>query len=197
MDNKEELENNKKVISKLRPHYVFNVLWSIQYLIKHDQKTAEQMLVDFSTFFRGKINDLCYDGVVGFDDEIDQTKAYIHIEEVRSSFNIKAEYDLKFVDFNIPVLIIQPLVENALKHGLFAKDNSGTIKISTYRELHKVYIIIEDDGAGFDINSLDKSKCGNIFKIEERLKKHYEDASVVYDSTPGVGTKVTISYTFN
>ena len=192
---KEQKEQNRKVIEKLRPHYIFNVLWNIQYLYRVDPKRGEKMLMDFSSFLRGKINDSCYDGLIRFPELFGHTRAYIEMEQVRASNPIILETNFDFVEFEMPVGVIQPLVENAIKHGLFAKRTEGKITVSTSVFNDEVCVTIEDDGVGFDINEVDKTRAGNIFEVEERMREYYPNAKVVFDSKIDIGTKVTITFT--
>lgn len=192
---KEQKEQNRKVIEKLRPHYIFNVLWNIQYLYRVDPKRGEKMLMDFSSFLRGKINDSCYDGLIRFPELFGHTRAYIEMEQVRASNPIILETNFDFVEFEMPVGVIQPLVENAIKHGLFAKRTEGKITVSTSVSNDEVCVTIEDDGVGFDINEVDRTRAGNIFEVEERMREYYPNAKVVFDSKIDIGTKVTITFT--
>lgn len=192
---KEQKEQNRKIIEKLRPHYIFNVLWNIQYLYRVDPKRGEKMLMDFSSFLRGKINDSCYDGLIRFPELFGHTRAYIEMEQVRASNPIILETNFDFVEFEMPVGVIQPLVENAIKHGLFAKRTEGKITVSTSVSNDEVCVTIEDDGVGFDINEVDKTRAGNIFEVEERMREYYPNAKVVFDSKIDIGTKVTITFT--
>lgn len=192
---KEQKEQNRKVIEKLRPHYIFNVLWNIQYLYRVDPKRGEKMLMDFSSFLRGKINDSCYDGLIRFPELFGHTRAYIEMEQVRASNPIILETNFDFVEFEMPVGVIQPLVENAIKHGLFAKRTEGKITVSTSVFNDEVCVTIEDDGVGFDINEVDRTRAGNIFEVEERMREYYPNAKVVFDSKIDIGTKVTITFT--
>lgn len=192
---KEQKEQNRKIIEKLRPHYIFNVLWNIQYLYRVDPKRGEKMLMDFSSFLRGKINDSCYDGLIRFPELFGHTRAYIEMEQVRASNPIILETNFDFVEFEMPVGVIQPLVENAIKHGLFAKRTEGKITVSTSVSNDEVCVTIEDDGVGFDINEVDRTRAGNIFEVEERMREYYPNAKVVFDSKIDIGTKVTITFT--
>ena len=192
---KEQKEQNRKIIEKLRPHYIFNVLWNIQYLYRVDPKRGEKMLMDFSSFLRGKINDSCYDGLIRFPELFGHTRAYIEMEQVRASNPIILETNFDFVEFEMPVGVIQPLVENAIKHGLFAKRTEGKITVSTSVSNDVVCVTIEDDGVGFDINEVVKTRAGNIFEVEERMREYYPNAKVVFDSKIDIGTKVTITFT--
>lgn len=189
-----DAKTNKEVIQQIRPHYIFNVLWNIQYLIKHDPKNAEKLTTDFSTYLRGKINDLCYEGLTPFSQELLASKSYLELERVRSSDSIKTKYEIEFDSFDIPNLVLQPIVENAIKHGIYANDNIGTVTISSKKVDDYVVITVEDDGAGFDVGSLNKDECGNLFDLEPRLQKYYPEGKVSINSTIGKGTKVEIKF---
>ena len=117
----------------------------------------------------------------------------MYIEKLRFDDQLNIEYDIKTTDFELPLLSIQPLVENAVKHGVGMKEDGGTVKIST-RETDSAYeVIIEDDGVGFDIH--EKKDDGRSHVGMENTKKRLHDmcgGEVIIASNPGKGTTARV-----
>ena len=99
--------------------------------------------------------------------------------------------DLEAIDFLLPPLTVQPLVENAIKHGLTIPGKKGTVCLSTRREPAAICICVEDDGVGFDTQKTDEAASVGIRNIRQRLQ-YMADATLTIESTPGQGTKAVI-----
>ena len=142
--------NTRLVVSQIKPHFVYNALNTIYYLIKKDPDLARSTLAEFSEYMRQNGLALSREKPVSFLQEIEHVKRYLSLEQKRFGDKLKVEYDLEAEHFTVPSLSVQPLVENAVKHGLGNKPEGGTVRISS-REEKKAYIIeIKDDGVGFD-----------------------------------------------
>lgn len=102
-------------------------------------------------------------------------------------------FDLRSDDFLLPALSVQPLVENAIKHGLMKLEKGGTVIVYSFETETHYFVSVEDNGAGFDTSVLlDEKKHIGLRNIRGRLESML-DGTLTVDSTPGVGTKVTIS----
>ena len=124
--------------------------------------------------------------------EIDHTKYYVNIEQIRFP-DIEVIFDLRSDDFLLPALSVQPLVENAIKHGLMKLEKGGTVIVYSFETETHYFVSVEDNGAGFDTSVLlDEKKHIGLRNIRGRLESML-DGTLTVDSTPGVGTKVTIS----
>ena len=181
------------MVSQIRPHFMYNALSSIAILCKLNPDTAYNATVAFSDYLRGNVDSLKQTAPVPFEKELEHLKKYLYIEKLRFEDQLNIEYDIQTVDFEIPLLSIQPLVENAVKHGVGMKEEGGTVKIST-RETDDAYeVIIEDDGVGFDPDEIKDDGRSHVGM--ENTKKRLRDmcgADVTITSAVGKGTTARI-----
>lgn len=186
--------NMTLMLSQIQPHFLYNALNTIKYLTKKDPKAAEEAIVKFSSYLRANMDSLSEKGFIPFTKELDHVRNYAYIEQLRFGDRLNIEYDIQCQDFGVPPLVIQPLVENAIKHGVNQRTAGGTVKIITREDEHFRYITVKDDGIGFDPSakpSGDGSHVG-IKNITSRLKEMLS-ATVAVTSIPGEGTAVTIT----
>lgn len=185
--------NMTLMISQIQPHFLFNALNTIKYLIKKDPKSAETAIVKFSSYLRANMDSLTQKEPIPFSKEMEHVQNYIYIECLRFGDRLKVEYDIEYDAFLIPPLTIQPIAENAIKHGINQRVDGGTLKISTYEEDNEIFVLVEDNGVGFDVNQQknDGRSHVGISNIKTRLKE-MSGARVMFESTVGIGTKVTI-----
>ena len=186
--------NMTLMLSQIQPHFMYNALNTIKYLTKKDPKSAETAIVKFSSYLRANMDSLSQKEPIPFKKELEHVQNYIHIESLRFADRLKVEYDIGCDDFLIPPLTIQPIAENAIKHGINQRVDGGTLKISTYEDEKSVFILIEDDGVGFDVDQQINDGRSHIGmnNIKTRLKEML-NANVEFSSTIGIGTKVTIT----
>jgi sensor histidine kinase YesM len=178
------------MISQIRPHFIYNTLNSIQALISIDPNKSEKMLDDFSKYLRTHIDVIEGDEIILFSEEIENIKAYVNIELVRFP-KLSVEYLIEEDLFMVPSLSIQPIVENAIKHGISKKTSGGKVTIASFKKDFEYVIVISDNGVGFD-GCEDKSHCSiGIENIKTRLVAMC-DAHVEIESKKDVGTIVTI-----
>lgn len=181
------------MVSQIRPHFMYNALSSIAILCKLDPDTAYKATVAFSDYLRGNMDSLKQTTPVPFEKELEHLKKYLYIEKLRFDDQLNIEYDIQTTGFKIPLLSIQPLVENAVKHGVGMKEDGGTVKIST-RETDTAYeVTVEDDGVGFDPN--EKKDDGRSHVGMENTKKRLRDmcnAEVIITSAVGKGTTAKV-----
>ena len=200
IDLSREKEKNKEahikiMMSQIQPHFIYNALSSISTLIPIDPKKAQKSLDDFTDYLRMNLASLTETRLVPFKNELKHIETYIALEKMRFNDRINIIYDIEAEDFNIPPLSIQPIVENALKHGILKKIEGGTLKFST-KETDEAYIVIvEDDGVGFDMDSVDFTNNTHfgINNIKQRLATMCR-SDMDIESKPNVGTKVTITF---
>ncbi len=124
----------KIMISQIQPHFIYNVLASISTLIKIDPDKAQQGLDHFTDYLRANLSSLTKEGLVHFSDELRHIETYVSLEEMRFEDRLKVIYDIKAKDFMVPALSIQPIVENAIKHGILKKIEGGTLTFKTYED---------------------------------------------------------------
>jgi len=184
----------KVMLSQVKPHFIYNTLTSIAYLCMTDPQKAKKLTIDFSSFLRNNLDTLNDTGITfcSFESELDHIKSYLNIELVRFEDLLTVEYDTQDTMFSVPVLSIQPIVENAVKHGISKKVGGGTLKISTYEVENGHHIVIEDDGIGFDptVPPNDGKEHIGIENIKNRLSMM--GGTVSFESAVGKGTKVTV-----
>ena len=196
LDKELHMANTAVMISQIQPHFLYNALNTIKYLIKRDPKAAEKAVISFSKYLRGNMDSITQKTPIPFSEELEHIKNYCDIELLRFGDKIEIIYDTEFVEFNVPSLTIQPLVENAIKHGVTKKAEGGTVKLSTQFSDECYYVIIEDNGVGFDPQNPDYTPDDNhahvgISNVTNRLKTMV-NAEINIESQIDVGTKITI-----
>lgn len=144
----------KIMLSQLQPHFVFNALGAIRLMIHVDSDAAYDMIHDFSQFIRLSIHAIQTDKMIPFADELAQIKAYMNIESKRFNNCVKAEYDIKTVDFMLPALTVQPLVAGIIMHGIRKNGDGGTVTVRTYRDEPYVTVQVEDNVGMMDMDML-------------------------------------------
>lgn len=191
---KEQLMDSKVqlMISQIRPHFIYNVLNSINILITQDGPKAQKLVQQFSLYLRRNMNAMEDFGLSPFKDELDHIRAYVDIEQVRFP-RIGVVYEIDESNFRVPVLSVEPLVENAIKHGISKKREGGQVTIRAYRSKEYYYIEVKDNGVGFDAASLEKaeSKSIGIKNIKYRIETMTK-GSLSITSEVGKGTSAVI-----
>ena len=189
--------NTALMISQIQPHFLYNALNTIKYLIKREPKLAEKAVISFSRYLRGNMESLSQKSPIPFNEELDHIKNYCEIELLRFGDKLDIIYNIKCSDFEIPSLSIQPLVENAIKHGVTKNPNGGTVTVSTDEDSKNHYVIVNDNGIGFDTDNLDYTLSDEhahlgIENVEKRLK-NMVNATLKIESTQNEGTTVTVT----
>jgi len=184
----------KNMLSQVKPHFVYNTLCSVAQLCTEDPKRAKSLTIDFADYLRNHLDTLNEETltVSSFSAELAHIRSYLNIELVRFEGTLRVEYDIQAEDFNLPELCIQPIVENAVKHGVCKKEDGGTVKIAARKEESGWRIVISDDGVGFDpqkIHDDGKTHIG-IENVRKRLALF--GGMFMIDSTPGAGTTATV-----
>lgn len=151
---KAEMENAKLksdiMLSQLQPHFLCNTLGAIGGLCKNDPE-AKEAINAFSRYLRENVDAVGQDAPVPFDQELDHAKTYLMLEQLRFGDDISVVYDIGCRDFMLPTLTLQPLVENAVRHGIRGTEEGvGTVTISSQELDSRWEVSIADDGAGFD-----------------------------------------------
>ena len=181
------------MLSQIQPHFVYNSLSAISTLITIDSEKAQEALDNFTEYLRRNLSSLTDVKLIPFEDELKHIETYISLEKLRFDDRINVIYDLKTTDFNVPVLSIQPIVENAIKHGILKKVEGGTLKISTYEAEDSYVIVIEDNGVGFNNDDVKKEENHyGIDNIKYRIKNMC-NGSLDIKSVINKGTIATIT----
>ena len=138
------------MLSQIQPHFLYNTLNSIYQLCETNPMRARALVNSFSEYLRNNLSSLEEHKLISFKTELEHINTYLDIEKVRFEDTLDIEYDIKCVDFSLPVLTVQPIVENAVKHGTSKKRGGGTVTISTDEDKDNYIIKIADTGCGFD-----------------------------------------------
>lgn len=186
-------KQTKLMVSQIQPHFLYNTLTVIWQLCAEDSVMAQKVIEKFSEYLRANMESLQSEKQITFEKELEHTKTYLWIEQMRFGDDLKVEYDIQCSDFCIPALSLQPIVENAVKHGICKKEYGGTIKISSRDEKKDVYVIVEDNGVGFDVDKRveDGRTHVGIENVRTRLNM-INKGTLKVESSIGAGTKVTI-----
>ena len=190
-----EEQRMRLVLSQIQPHFIYNSLSSISTLIPLDPDKAQAALDDFTEYLRMNLSSLTEVRCVAFEDELKHIKTYVSLEKMRFGDRLKVVYDVNTKHFMLPPLTIQPIVENAIKHGILKKLEGGTLSVKTY-ETDKTYVVeIADDGVGFNMADVDfdANKHFGLMNIQYRLAKMC-GADLAFKSEAGAGTTVTITF---
>ena len=181
------------MMSQIRPHFIYNTLGSIEQLCSIDPPKAGELVHNFSKYLRGNFGELDNPKPIPMSQEMEHVHHYISIENVRFP-DMTFTFEMNSGDFNIPALTVQPIVENAIKHGLMKLPKGGSIRVISYETDTDYCISVEDDGAGFDTSILldEERKHVGIRNIRGRLEAMV-GGTLEIESTVGVGTKVIIS----
>ena len=194
LEHEVEKANMAVMISQIQPHFLYNALNTIKSLIRRDPKKAEQAVIDFSYYLRGNMDSLTHTEPIPFETELAHVKYYCDIELLRFSDKLKIEYDIQEKKFCVPTLSIQPIVENAIKHGVTKKPEGGTVRISTASDDKDYIVTVKDDGVGFDPSAI-KEDDGRSHVGIQNIRYRFENmmhATVSIESEKGVGTCVII-----
>ena len=179
------------MMSQIRPHFIYNTLGSIEQLCSIDPPKAGELVHNFAKYLRGNFGELDNPKPILMSKEMEHVHHYVSIENVRFP-DMTFSFEMNSVDFQIPALTIQPIVENAIKHGLMKLPKGGTIRVLSYETDTHYCVSVEDDGVGFDTGKLldDRNHVG-IRNIRGRLKAMV-NGTLEIESTEGVGTAVLI-----
>ena len=181
------------MLSQIQPHFLYNTLNSIYQLCETNPMRARSMVNSFSEYLRNNLSTLEETGLISFETELAHVKTYLEIEKIRFEDTLEIEYDIKCVEFSLPVLTVQPIVENAVKHGTSKKRGGGKVMISTYEDIENYIIKVSDTGCGFDLSvpKNDGKRHVGIENVRQRLSNMCE-GTLTIESELGVGTLATI-----
>ena len=180
------------MLSQIKPHFIYNALTVIQRLCVKDPKLAQETVAEFATYLRGNLESLDRKTPVYFEKELEHVQCYLAIEKKGLGDRGNVVYDIQDEDFVIPALTLQPLVENAIKHGICKKEEGGTVWISTERKKDVVYVVVKDDGVGFQKSQADGNEHVGMRNVESRLHSMC-GGTLEIESIPGKGTMAMIT----
>ena len=179
------------MMTQIQPHFLYNTLSTIHALCLVNPQKAAEITGKFSAYMRQNLNSLEFTGIVSFDKELEHTRTYSDIEMIRFP-NIRVEYEIEDAAFSIPPLTVQPMVENAIRHGVRIREE-GLVRVSARKTEDGHEIVIRDNGIGFDAEAFAQSDGTHvgIRNVRERIESMC-GGSLQIDSRHDEGTTVTI-----
>ena len=190
-------EENKTqiMLTQIKPHFIYNSLNTIYYLCETNPPSAQKAISEFSDYLRGNLDSLTTQALIPFKKELEHIHHYLYLEKLRFDEDLQICYDTPVIDFNVPALSIQLLVENAVKHGIGRKAGGGTVTIRS-RETNSSYVItVSDDGVGFNpetIGSMNDNRS-HIGVRSMRSRVESIGGTVDIQSRDQSGTTVTVT----
>ena len=168
---KEEIADQKVrlAVLQMRPHFIYNTMTSIYCLIEQDAPKAQQVTLDFTNYLRKNFTAIAKEGTIPFTEELEHTRAYLAVEQIRFKGKLFVEFDMPYTNFRLPPLTLQPIVENAVKHGVDPDLDPLTIHIQTREVKNGVEITVADTGPGFGAKDNDEPHIA-LANIRERLE---------------------------
>lgn len=178
--------------SQIQPHFLYNTLTTIQELCYTDPVQAADTVVRFSNYLRRNIDFMEYKDKISFAEEMSHIDNYIEIQKARFGEAIRFVKDIQFEQFVLPPLTVQPLIENAVSHGIRRHNRTGTVTLSVRRVERDILILVSDDGEGFDVEAVHSRSLENIrCRIEGAMH-----GTVLIDSVPGKGTVAALRFPY-
>ncbi|MBQ6207579.1 MAG: histidine kinase [Oscillospiraceae bacterium] len=156
----EEIENRQAMLFQwqMRPHFLFNAMSAIRELLDSNPALASAGLDNLAGYLRKNLDALTLDHMIPFAQELEHIEQYVMLEKMNPANLFDVVYDLQIIDFQVPALSVQPLVENAIRHGVRALGDEGMVFVVTERHGDMIRIIVEDNGPGFSGNVTEQQK---------------------------------------
>lgn len=191
---KEQIELQvSAMISQMQPHFLYNSLAVIEALCEEDPHLAAEATNTFSSYLRENMNFADKRSPISFSEELSHIKTYVWLEMLRFSNRLKVEYDIGCTSFPVPALSVQPMVENAIKHGICKSRSGGTVRICSFETEQDYAVTVSDNGTGFDVKkATDDGQMHLGIKNTRYRIREMVGGSLFIESTPGKGTTVTI-----
>ena len=179
------------MMTQIQPHFLYNTIATIKVLCESDADKAADVAEKFGDYLRQNLDSLSIADLIPFQKELEHTMTYAEIEMVRFD-NIRVDYDIQDEAFSLPPLTVQPLVENAIRHGVRAR-KEGIVNVSTWQDENAHVIEVRDNGTGFDVKKIDEADSSHIGirNVRERIEKMC-GGSMKVESRMDEGTTVTI-----
>lgn len=181
------------MISQIQPHFLYNALNTIRRLCDVDPQRAREAVDDFSVFLRANMDSLSNHTPIPFEQELRHTQSYLNLEQKRFGEGLRVEYDIQATGFFLPALTLQPIVENAVKHGIRRKGSDGTVTIRSEESSMHFMVTVSDNGAGFDMDQpMDNQRPHIGIRNVQRRLAMLCGGELAVESEPGCGTIVTM-----
>lgn len=188
-------ESRVRLLSgQIHPHFIFNSLNAIKALVSEDPDLAERTIQDFSDYLRSHLDVMSSSRLVPFEQELDHVRHYVSLEMADPVCPLQVTYDLQVEEFSVPPLTVQPLVENAIRHGILTREEGGTVQVMT-RERDDVFVVtISDDGRGISsaTERQDQQSRVGIENVRERLERQCRGTLEVCSGSQGTVATMTL-----
>ncbi|MDO4545768.1 MAG: histidine kinase, partial [Bacillota bacterium] len=183
----------KVVLSQIQPHFLYNTLNSIYYLCGKEPETAQKAVSQFSEYLRGNLDSLKINEPIPFEVEMRHIKNYLSLEKMRFGEKLNIVYDISATNFMLPALSLQPIVENAVKHGVGKRRDGGTVTIRTLEKEDAFVVLVIDDGVGFNAaeKKNDERTHIGIENVRQRLWS-MSKGKLIIDTKHGCGTRAAL-----
>ena len=179
------------MLSQIQPHFIYNTLGTIERMCLKNPEKAFELVRNFSLYLRGNFSELDSVTPIRFAEELKHVEYYVNIEKVRFP-DMNIEYDVETTDFVLPALSVQPLVENAIKHGLMRLETGGTVLVRSYETDTHFCVEVKDDGVGFDTKlPIEEKTHVGLRNIRGRLKAMV-NGELMIESQINTGTRAVI-----
>ena len=142
-------QRTQVAILQMRPHFIHNTLMSIYYLCARDPQKAQQVILNFTRYLQSNFTAIAREGTIPFTEELEHTRAYLAVEQARYQGQLFVEFDTPNTFFRVPALTLQPIVENAVKHGVDPDLGPLYVTVTTQDTDRGVRITVEDTGPGY------------------------------------------------
>ena len=179
-------------VLQMRPHFIYNTLMAIYSLCNQDPQKARQVTMDFTNYLRKNFNAVASENPIPFSAELEHTRAYLAVEQAQFEEMLLVEYDVLFTNFRVPPLTLQPIVENAVKHGMNPYAGPLHVRIQTRHTDSGSVITVEDTGPGFEKRKSDVEPHIALDNIRERLEMMCRGTLEIAPRDGG-GTMVTVT----
>lgn len=188
----QEIANQKAniLILQMRPHFIYNTMTSIYYLCEQNPNKAKQVTFDFTTYLRKNFAAIASEETISFLEELEHTRAYLAVEQAQFEDSLFVDFDTPYTSFKLPPLTLQPIVENAVKHGMTSSNKPIHISVKTRKTESAIEIIVEDDGPGYKPKD-DNEPHIALNNIRQRLEMMCK-GTIEISSIDGEGTSVKI-----
>ncbi len=179
------------LVLQMRPHFIYNTMTSIYYLCQQDPEKAQQVTMDFTDYLCKNFKAVANEKPIPFSDELEHTRAYLAVEQAQHEEMLLVEYDTQFTRFRLPPLTLQPIAENAVKHGMNPYAGPLHVMIRTFRTESASVIVVTDNGPGFDAAEINETHT-TLTNIRQRLEMMC-GGKLTITPRDGGGTAVTVT----
>ena len=183
-------QRTRVAVAQMRPHFIYNTLMSVYYLCPQNPVKAQGLIKDFTRYLQKNFNAIATEDTIPFEQELEHTRAYLAVEQACFEGHLFVEFDTPNISFRLPPLTLQPIVENAVKHGLTPELEPLYVSVVTQEAAQGVRVIVDDTGPGFAPSDDDAPQLA-LSNTRQRLKAMC-DGTLEIEPREAGGTRVTL-----